>query len=101
MVPHARIAYKYPRQTKRPCRVSRIIFAPDNVGRMAVAHAPFEFDPSLRYQSGEAYFWEVEIPSRPEAMIKADSIITDIRYHPKDLHSICGSLFTGQVSKRF
>jgi len=97
MVPHARIAYKFPRKTPLACRVSRIIFAPDNVGRMAVAHCPFEFDPYLRFQTGHAYFWDVEIPSRPEAMIKADSIITDIRYHNKDLHSICGSLFTGQV----
>lgn len=68
---------------------------------MAVAYFPYEFDPMLREQSCEAFFWDVEIPTKPEGMVRASSQIVDLRYHQKDEHSTCGALFSGQVSKHF
>jgi hypothetical protein len=99
LVPSATVINVYKNPAAKPRRVSKITFAPDNIGRMAVAQCPFEFDPLLREHTGEAYFWEIENPTIPEGMIRAGSLITDVRYHPKDLHCIIGSLFTGQVSK--
>ncbi|OXA56887.1 Dynein intermediate chain 3, ciliary [Folsomia candida] len=98
LVPTATVVNVYKNPANRPRRVSRITFAPENIGRMAVAQCPYEFDPSLRQHAGEAFFWEIENPTRPEGMIRAGSPITDVRYHPKDLHTIVGSLFTGQVA---
>lgn len=96
--PYANVVsvYKCPSRRKRP--ISKITFAPDNAGRMAVAYCPYEFDPLLREQSCEAFFWEVENPTRPEGMVRAPAQIVDLRYHQKDFHSVCGGLFTGQVA---
>ncbi|ODN04326.1 Dynein intermediate chain 3, ciliary [Orchesella cincta] len=88
--------YRCPSAKKRP--VSRITFAPESAGRMAVAYCPYEYDPMLREHSNEAFFWEVENPTRPEGLVRAPAQIVDVRYHPKDVHSICGALFTGQVA---
>lgn len=95
--PYANVVsvYKCPSRRKRP--ISKITFAPDNAGKMAVAYCPYEFDPLLREHSCEAFFWEVENPTRPEGMVRASAQIVDLRYHQKDIHSICGALFTGQV----
>lgn len=95
--PAARVigVYRCPTSLKRP--VSRISFAPGNAGRMAVAYCPYEFDPMFREHNCEAFFWEVENPTRPEGLVRAAAQIADVRYHPSDVHSICGALFTGQV----
>lgn len=98
LVPTATVVNVYKNPASKPRRVSRISFAPENSGRMAVAQCPYEFDPKLREHSGEAFFWEIENSTRPEGMIRAGGLITDVRYHPKDLHTIIGSLFTGQVA---
>ncbi|CAL8077612.1 unnamed protein product [Orchesella dallaii] len=89
--------YRCPYRKTRP--VSKITFAPEGCGRMAVSYCPYEYDPGFRDHNCEAYFWEVECPTRPEGLVRAPAQIVDIRYHPKDVHNICGALFTGQVAK--
>lgn len=96
--PFANVVSVYKCPSRKPRPISKITFSPENTGRMAVAYCPYEFDPSLREHSCEAFFWEVENPVRPEGMVRASAQIVDLRYHPKDVQNICGALFTGQVS---
>ena len=77
--------------------VKKIIWAPDNVGRMGVCHTPKKYDRALRELPTEAYFWDIEIPSRPESLVRSGSHIMDIQYHPKDMHSLVGACFDGTV----
>jgi len=95
--PTAKVVEVFNCPTRNPATVRHIQWAPGNAGRIAVAYCPYEFDPYLRSCPGQAYFWEVENPTRPEATVKATSQIVDVRYHPKDVHSIVGALYNGQV----
>lgn len=83
---------------KRP--VHKVDWSPVSIGRMIVAHLPREFSPSLRSDPANCYIWEVENPTRPEAMIRSWGQVTDLHFHPKDYHSICGCCYDGTVMHR-
>lgn len=97
-VAKTRHIYKDPSKFFRAVR--KVIWAPDNVGRMGVCHCPSRYDEYLRDSPTEAYFWDVENASRPESQVRSESHITDIMYHPKDMHAICGSCFDGTVMQK-
>ena len=99
--PYAHVVevYRDPCASKRP--VSKISWAPDNVGRVGICHCPLEFDSRLRQQPTEAFLWDLENSSRPEGLVRAGSHVVDMRYNPKDMHLIIGGCFDGSVSRDF
>jgi len=100
LVPSATVVNVYRRpdgDDGRTRRASQITFASEG-GRMLVAHAPFEFDPLLRSQTGEAWLWDVEVAATPLSPLFAWTHIMNVHFNPKDPVIIAGALFTGHVA---
>ncbi|KAL1110296.1 hypothetical protein AAG570_008373 [Ranatra chinensis] len=88
--------FRDPNSIKRP--VSHICWSPDKGTRLAVAHSNLNFQRIQNDQLNHSYIWHTENPNKPELVIDAGVPVVCLEYNPRDINSLIGGLYNGQVA---
>ncbi|CAH1393429.1 unnamed protein product [Nezara viridula] len=88
--------FRDPLPIKRP--VSNISWSPDQGSRLAVSHSNLDFQKESNDAHINSYIWHVENPNRPELVIDAGVPIVCLEYNPRDVNTLVGGLYNGQVA---
>ncbi|XP_066909187.1 dynein intermediate chain 3, ciliary-like [Halyomorpha halys] len=88
--------FRDPLPIKRP--VSNISWSPDQGSRLAVSYSNLDFQKENSDAHINSYIWHVENPNRPELVIDAGVPIVCLEYNPRDVNTLIGGLYNGQVA---
>ncbi|KAH0629340.1 hypothetical protein JD844_011348 [Phrynosoma platyrhinos] len=71
---------------------------PDRCRKLAVSYSSLEFQRSSKDMSYDSYIWDLEIPNKPEMVIRPTSPLVCLEYNPKDSHILIGGCYNGQIA---